>query len=591
MPWFQRAFRPPQPDDPEASRVSELVHWILVVTEVGLVVMFLARISVGESLGSAAVQIGPVLVPMVILHAALHRGHYDLAAVGWVAVGWLGCLSAAFSSGGSSAPGLPGFVVIVVVAGVIWGGRAAIWVAALSCAALAGVLFLELHEMLPPPPFSPSAVVYFMTSVMIVLVGTVILHFALRQLMGARTDAEAEANRAWFEMKAREVAEGRLRQAHKMEAVGQLAGGIAHDFNNRLTVIRGNLELMRLAPGTDAASDGMLAAVDAVDRGRDLTRRLLAFSRKQPLQPVVTSVSGHVHSLRELLGRTLGEDVEVKVDTPPATWRAEVDRSELEGALLNLVLNARDAMTEGGRVTIRTRNMDVSESWAHGADVPPGNYVVIEVKDTGAGMSPEIVRQAFDPFFTTKEKGRGTGLGLSMVYGFIKQSGGHVEIDSKEGRGTTVRMFLPRTDQLAREEAEVMPAARPARGEVILVVEDDDQVRRVSVRMLEALGYVPLEAPDAAAALATLEAREVDLLFTDVILPGGQNGRDVARVARERRPNLPVLYTSGYPHDALVREGRLPPDVVLLAKPYSPEELEQTLGALLGARDQAAAAS
>ena len=373
----------------------------------------------------------------------------------------------------------------------------------------------------------------------------------------------------------REVVEENLRQSQKMEAVGQLTGGLAHDFNNLLQIVTGNLEIIgrNLPEDADRLRRAVDNAASGANRAAVLTQRLLAFSRRQPLDPKPIDVNVLVGGMSELLRRTLGEPIEIETVLAGGLWRTEADTNQLENALLNLAVNARDAMPAGGRLTIETANSRLDDSYAHGsAEVMPGHYVAIGVTDTGTGMPKETVARVFEPFFTTKEVGRGTGLGLSMVYGFVKQSGGHVTISSEEGQGTTVRLYLPRLLGAIPEEAAASETSIPegSGDEIILVVEDDADVRAYSAEVLRELGYRVLAAEDGASALQLLQRqRGVDLLFTDVVLPGGMTGRELADAARGQQPDLKVLFTSGYARDAIVHNGRLDPGVALIGKPFT----------------------
>jgi PAS domain S-box-containing protein len=374
----------------------------------------------------------------------------------------------------------------------------------------------------------------------------------------------------------------RLQQAQKMEAVGQLTGGLAHDFNNLLTVILGNLELLREELGRDHELDEIVDMARAAGRRASaLTHRLLAFARRQPLQPRPVSLDRLVADMRPLLEHTLGEASRVEIVSDEAIWTTSIDPSQLESAILNLALNARDAMAGGGALRIETRNLKIGRDEAS-HDLLPGSYVLLSVSDEGAGMDAGIVDRAFDPFFTTKDVGKGSGLGLSMVYGFVKQSGGHLQIDSEIDSGTTVRIYLPRTTSgpvalAATDPADVEPLGR---GELVLVVEDNPEVALLTVHFLELLGYRTAVATSAAAALERLdEMSGVELLFTDVGLPGGTSGVELARSARARFPELRILLTSGYAHDRRV----LDPDLELLEKPFSKAELARSVRAVLDA--------
>ena len=371
--------------------------------------------------------------------------------------------------------------------------------------------------------------------------------------------------------------EDALRQAQKMEAVGQLTGGVAHDFNNLLTVIIGGLDTIKRAKPEDSARILRAAdmALQGAQRAASLTGRLLAFSRRQPLAPKPLELNLLVRDMTELLHRTLGEPIELEGVLAPRLWLVEADQNQLESAIINLAVNARDAMPEGGKLTIETANTALDEGYASvDSEVIPGQYVAISVSDTGHGMAADTLARVFEPFFTTKEVGRGTGLGLSQVYGFVKQSGGHVTVYSEPGQGTTVKMYFPRYLGGAVEieaEAGVVPAGSD--GEVILLVEDNDEVRAYSAMILGELGYEILEAPEAETALVLLRtSRRIDLLFTDVVLPG-RSGRSLADEAATIRPGLKVLFTTGYSRNAIVHHGRLDPGVQLITKPFTFEQL------------------
>jgi PAS domain S-box-containing protein len=373
----------------------------------------------------------------------------------------------------------------------------------------------------------------------------------------------------------RRAAEERIRQAQKMEAVGQLTGGIAHDFNNLLAVVSGNIEALqrRLPKGADddlrRRAD---AALRATMRAALLTDRLLAFSRRQPLEPKFISVNALITGISEMLRRTLGESVLILTVLAAGVWPTFVDSNQLESALLNLAVNARDAMPDGGKLTIEAANVYLDDDYSAGAEVPAGQYVGIFVSDTGTGMTPEVIAKAFEPFFTTKEVGKGTGLGLSQVYGFIKQSGGHVKIYSEVGSGTTIKLYLPRyfSSESVNEGQPAAVSVPQGKGETILLVEDEADVRTSAVDMLRELGYRVIEAPDGSGGLRLLDAhREINLLFTDVGLPGGMNGRQLADEAQRRRAGLKVLFMSGYARNAIVHHGRLDPGVELIMKPFT----------------------
>jgi PAS domain S-box-containing protein len=379
----------------------------------------------------------------------------------------------------------------------------------------------------------------------------------------------------------KQAAEAQLRHAQKMDAVGQLTGGVAHDFNNILTVITGTIGILEEAVADQPEYANIAKLIDeAAERGANLTRHLLAFARKQPLQPVELDVNALVLEAIKLLHPTLGEHIEITPLLADDAWTALADPSQLTTALLNLAINARDAMPNGGKLAIETANVFLDENYASmNSEVTPGHYVMIAVSDTGTGIPPALLERVFEPFFTTKEVGRGTGLGLSMVFGFAKQSGGHINIYSEEGHGTSVKIYLPRATGLQQSAAEARASANIEVGtETILVVEDDALVRRYVMTQIQSLGYATLEASNAPDALRIIDdTPSIDLLFTDVIMPGAMNGRQLVDEALKRRPGLKTLYTSGYTENAIVHHGRLDSGVLLLAKPYRKTELARMI--------------
>ena len=391
------------------------------------------------------------------------------------------------------------------------------------------------------------------------------------------TDALAERMK---EQQRLRITEEALRQSQKMEAVGQLTGGIAHDFNNLLTGIMGSLELLHTRMNQGRLRDAdryILAAQAASRRAASLIHRLLAFSRRQTLDPKPTDVNRLVVGMEELIRRTVGPQISLDVVTAGGLWSALIDAPQLENALLNLCINARDAMPDGGRITIETANKWLDDRAASERDLPPGQYLSVCVTDTGAGMTPDVIAQAFDPFFTTKPMGQGTGLGLSMVYGFVRQSGGQVRIYSEVGHGTTMCLYLPR--HYASEDDRLAAASPPeetpsAAGETVLVVDDEPTIRMLLADVLNGQGYAAIEAEEGATALRILQSdARVDLLITDVGLPGGMNGRQLADAARVTRPDLKVLFITGYAENAIIGNAQLAPGMQLLTKPFVMEEL------------------
>ena len=378
--------------------------------------------------------------------------------------------------------------------------------------------------------------------------------------------------------------EEQLRQSQKMEAVGQLTGGLAHDFNNLLTGISGSLELMqaRIAQGRTGEIDRyVLAAQGAVKRAAALTHRLLAFSRRQTLDPKPTNINRLLANLEDLIRRTVGPAVKVEVVGSSSLWPTLVDPNQLENAVLNLCINARDAMPDGGNLTIETANKWLDERAARQQDLPVGQYVSVCVSDTGTGIPPEIVAKIFDPFFTTKPTGEGTGLGLSMIYGFTRQSGGQIRVYSEVGQGTTMCLYLPRHSEDAALEDDIgiaNSAPPPGAGEVVLVIDDEPTIRMLIAEVLTEAGYAVIEAPDGPAGLRVLESNaRVDLLITDVGLPGGMNGRQVADAARMNRPNLKVLFITGYAENAVVARGQLAKGMFVVAKPFQMDMLAKRI--------------
>jgi len=414
----------------------------------------------------------------------------------------------------------------------------------------------------------------------------------LRDAVAASASLQQANMRLEAEAKSREAAEAQVRQYQKMQAIGQLTGGIAHDFNNMLAIVIGSLDLAKRRLNKDLAKAEACidSALEGASRAAQLTARLLAFSRQQPLEPRVLDTNKLVGGMSELLRRVIGENLRVETVLAGGLWRTFADPAQLENAIVNLCVNARDAMPDGGRLTIETSNAHLDDAYAatH-TEVEPGQYVMISVSDTGTGMPPEVVERAFDPFYTTKGVGRGTGLGLSQVHGFVKQSHGHVKIYSEPGVGTTIKIYLPRnTGEVDAGDAHARPVGELPHGsadEIILVVEDDERVRHFSVDALRELGYTVVQAADATQAITVLTLQpRVDLLFTDVIMPD-LDGRRLADKARAERPGLKVLYTTGYTRNAIVHNGMLDADVAFIAKPFTIEQVALKVRQVLDAKD------
>jgi signal transduction histidine kinase/CheY-like chemotaxis protein len=415
------------------------------------------------------------------------------------------------------------------------------------------------------------------------------LNATLEQQVGARTAELSDANaKLLAEMRRREESEAQLRHMQRLEAIGQLTGGIAHDFNNMLAVIISSLNIVqrRLARGNHQIGEFVDSAMQGAERAANLTRRLLAFSRQQALSPEPIEANRLLVGMEDILRRSLPENISIETVLSGGLWRTFADLPALENVLVNLAVNARDAMPKGGKLTIETGNtdLDATHSVAND-DAVPGQYVMIAVTDTGKGMTPDVLDRAFDPFFTTKPTGQGTGLGLSQVYGFIKQSKGHVSIRSTPQSGTTVKLYLPRYHGKSDAAADPHPDAppQPAAGtrDTIMVVEDDAAVRRMAVQMLAELNYDTIEADSGQSALKLLaKSRDVKLVFTDVVMPD-MNGRALADEIAKRWPDLKVVFTTGYTRDAIVHNGILDPGVQLIAKPFKLDELAAKIAAVL----------
>jgi PAS domain S-box-containing protein len=387
------------------------------------------------------------------------------------------------------------------------------------------------------------------------------------------------------DMTERQATEEKLRHLQRLEAVGQLTGGIAHDFNNILAIVVGSLDLIAEQPGLDEEGRKYVGdALHAAESGAQLTRRLLAFARQQPLAPRVLDVNEQLQRLTPLLSRTLGQNIEIRFQPGPDLWPVFIDAANLESAIINLAVNARDAMPDGGRLIIETANAVLDAAYAEiNPGCEAGDYVSVAITDTGIGIPAAVVGRIFEPFFTTKEMGKGSGLGLSMVFGFLKQSGGHIKVYSELGHGTTIRIYLPRAGAAA--PGQTAPTAQPQLqmrpSHIILVVEDNEAIRALALQHLKKIGYQTLEAANAGEAMRYIDSgAPIDLLFTDIVMPGGMSGYDLAREARRRRPGLKVLFTSGFP-------GAVFPDTIdhdpdaMLSKPYRVQELALRLAALL----------
>ncbi|HEU5435866.1 MAG TPA: response regulator [Telluria sp.] len=405
----------------------------------------------------------------------------------------------------------------------------------------------------------------------------------LEQMVEQRSAALAEVQEA---LKLTQELQGALNRSHKLEAIGQLTGGVAHDFNNILQVIGGNLQLLQTTVPEGRGARHLESALQAVQRGAKLSSQLLAYARRQPLQPIVINPARAVADMDEMLRRVLGENIEIEMVKAGGLWNTIADPHQLENVLLNLAINARDAMANGGKLTIEIGNAMLDDDYvALEPDMAPGQYVMFAISDTGIGMSADTVERACEPFFTTKPEGHGTGLGLSMAYGFVKQTGGHLKIYSEPGHGTTVKLYFPRSFEAEAQLAPVDGDALRGGEETVLVVEDDLAVQATVVEMLGSMGYRVLKADNADSALGILKSGlPIDLLFTDVVMPGALRSPELARLARALHPGIAVLFTSGYTQNAIVHGGRLDPGVELLSKPYGREQLARKVRSILASR-------
>ncbi len=567
-----RFLRPPETDGSRPQPAVTLTHWSLVTAVAGVSTAAMAVFLTGGRWGPWTVAAGV----FSILFVLQHLGWYRLVSLSFILLPLGLIFGLAFRREGLHSPGIAAIPLLIVAAGVVVGRRLALGVAGVSAIAVVMLFALQIGGRLEILVPGPSEMVS--TILATILLGTTVIYVALGILDRAGARASEEADRALDAEHRQHEMEQRLDHAQRLEIVGQLAGGIAHDFNNLLTAVTGNLEALQASSRDCGELRQVDAALKAVGRGARLTRHLLAFSRQQPLRPTSLNVGDFLESMSELLVGTLGAKVTVTVQTARSVWPCHTDAAQLQAALLNLAINARDAMAPGGDLHISAENHHVTHREAT-AEMNPGDYVRISVSDTGMGMTDEVRARAFEPFFTTKA-GQGTGLGLSMVYGFARQSGGTLTLASRPSRGTTVTMLLPR----ATEPAEISGPGTAAEelhgeGQLILVVEDDPQVRIASRDMLERMGYQVAVAADATDAFTRLRTLEPGLLFCDVVLPGRLNGPELARQVRKDRPQLPVLLTNGYTGDAL--PAKQTEEFDLLHKPYRSKELQERLAQLL----------
>jgi signal transduction histidine kinase/CheY-like chemotaxis protein len=578
---------PPAADDAERALQATVIHWVLVT---GLLVVggLTALVPVTEDdYGWPLALYSGSLTLIVACLVLLHQGFVRAAAAG-LSVGGLGVtLWACLVAGGVGSPQLSMGVLVIMMTGITWSSRAAIWMALATSVSLLGLEWLRGEGMAPDleTEATPFAIWASLTSVL--ALSAVFVHFFVQAMRAARDEAASKSRRLEEEMRRREEVEDSLTRAQKLEALGRLTGGIAHDFNNILTVLLADSELLQDHARTGRPlSDEQVEQIEEIrassERAAGLTAQLLAFARQSAGTPESVGLDATVEKLEPLLSRLIRENVQIAIALDAPRSAVRIDVGQLERVILNLVLNARDAMPEGGELTVVTRRTDV-ETPEPGASPPgvSGPHVVLEVSDQGAGIAPDHLDQIFDPFFSTKAVGQGTGLGLSSVHGIVAQAGGHIAVASEVGRGTTFRVYLPEV----RLEPAAGPAGRAPRGDerrgTILLVEDNESVRRVTLRILESAGYAVLEAAGPLAALQLLERHEgeVDLLLTDVVMPD-MDGRDLAQRVAASHPGIRVLLFSGYTPEEIANRGSRP-SFELVQKPFTADELLGRIAALL----------
>jgi signal transduction histidine kinase len=530
----------------------------------------------------------PRLLLVTVVLILLRSRRVLMASYLGLAGAWLIQLAVAATGGGVRTPGFGGMIVIVLVAGLLLGQRAAFIVAALSTLSGLILVFAEARGFLPPPPgeYTPG-VVWAAQAVWFVL-AAVLLYLATSSIKEALGRARDELTERKQVEQALFRAEEQLRQSQKMEAVGRLASGVAHDFNNLLTPIIGHSQfiLERLDPN-DPVRKNLIEISRAADRAASLTKQLLALSRRQVLQPKVVNINSVIADMEEMLRRLVGEDLDFIVTMDPRLGPVRADPSQIQQVVMNLVVNARDAMPRGGRLTIATANICIDDASDPLPGVSPGPYVELGISDDGCGMDSETQSRIFEPFFTTKAHGKGTGLGLSTVYGIVKQNGGHIWVYSEPGLGSTFKLFLPRlTEEAETPEADAGEPELHRGAETILLVEDEDGVRELARQILQLNGYIVLQAAraDEALQISRIHDGRIDLLLTDVIMPQ-MNGRELAELLTKHRPELRVVYMSGYAEDVIVHQGSLDPSLILVEKPFTPAVLARTVREVLDQRE------
>ncbi len=582
--------RPPPSEDPDQALRGAITHWLLL-TAIVVIAPLTALIPIVESdyrysLPIYVVALGGAIAILVVLHLGFIRTAGALFAT----LAWLTTMWAAFASGGVGSPQLSMGVLCIIITGFIWSGPAAIGMAVATSVSLLGIELARDFGIAPAPFIDASRFTVWMALSTVLALSAVFLLIFRRTMDAAREEAARKSLRLEEEMRRREKAEATLHRSQKLEALGRLAGGIAHDFNNILTVLLAESEMLeahvRSGRPLGEAEIGQIADIRASsERASALTTQLLAFSRRRIGAPAVVELQATVRRMAPMLMRLVREDVRLDWDFEASGASVRIDDGQLEQVLMNLVLNARDAMPRGGRLSIATRCVDIDQRWVDdNPDASPGPHVVLEVSDTGVGIAPDDLDSIFDPFFTTKGPGAGTGLGLASAHGMVIQAGGHITVESELGRGTCFRVYLPDVRERPSVAANPSdPRSASGRSGTVLLCEDDAVVRRVIQRVLTAAGLEVVEADCAESALEWLRARDTafDLLISDIVMPG-MNGRELASIVTSERPEIRILLVSGYAADA-IDAGDALPGVGLLEKPFTPADLVARATALLGA--------
>lgn len=573
-------------EDDDLTREARLLYIVLLILLV-LSVVFTATATFVHEDPRPLYMTGAVLIPLLISSLMIARGgRVRVVSIVTSIVLWLFITLIAFLGGTVRGPSLLNYFTVITVTALVWDRRASMVLAGLSLLATLALLIGETQGWLPQPSLPSTTASYWMVfaGTMCLIAGLIFV--ATKSLSGSLRRTRQSQRALGHSLRQLQETQNRLLQAQKMEAVGRLAGGVAHDFNNHLTAIRGYAEMAAATSEMDdQAREDVQEIKKSVDRAARLTRQLLAFSRKQLLQPQTVDLNALVADCERMLRRLIGEDIDIALRLGSNLHFTLADPGQIETVIINLALNARDAMPDGGQIIIETANVELEEPYLdQRTEAAPGSYVMIAVTDTGVGMDPETRDRVFEPFFTTKDAGHGTGLGLSTVYGIVKQSDGYIWVYSEPGEGTTIKVYLPRSHA---QHEEMRPTATEMSDmdgtETIMVVEDDQAVLDLVARTLERRGYTVSKASraDLALSVARLHEDTIDLLLTDIILPGGKSGRELAQELLEERDDMKVLYMSGYTPGAISHHGVLDSGIRYLQKPFSPDGLSRTVRQIL----------